>query len=70
MWLSAFFYDGANGVAQELATELEKRYPDLHVTGTHSLPFREAGEMEDPEVIERINSTFFKTDLKFCYLDS
>jgi len=52
-----FFYGGADGVAQELAIELEKRYPGLQVTGTHSPPFSEAGEMEDPEVIERINST-------------
>jgi UDP-N-acetyl-D-mannosaminuronic acid transferase (WecB/TagA/CpsF family) len=58
MWLWAFFYGGANGAAQELATELGKRYPDLHVTATHSPPFREAGEMVDLEVIERINSTF------------
>lgn len=52
-----FFYGGADGVAPELAEELERRYPGLQVAGTHSPPFRAADEREDPEVIERINST-------------
>ncbi|MEA2014064.1 MAG: WecB/TagA/CpsF family glycosyltransferase [Thermodesulfobacteriota bacterium] len=51
-----FFYGGADGVAPELAAELERRYPGLQVAGTHSPPFRPAGEMEDIEVIDKINS--------------
>lgn len=51
-----FFYGGTDGVAPELAEELKRRYPDLQVAGTHSPPFRAVGEMEDPEVIDKINS--------------
>jgi N-acetylglucosaminyldiphosphoundecaprenol N-acetyl-beta-D-mannosaminyltransferase len=51
-----FFYGGADGVAQELAVELEKRYPGLQVAGTYSPLFRAVGEMEDPEIIEKINA--------------
>lgn len=51
-----FFYGGAPGVAQELATTLEVRCPGLQVSGTHTPPFRAVGTMEDPSVIENINS--------------
>ena len=51
-----FFYGGADGVAPELAGELERRYPGLQVAGTHSPPFRAAGELEEAAVIEKINS--------------
>jgi N-acetylglucosaminyldiphosphoundecaprenol N-acetyl-beta-D-mannosaminyltransferase len=52
-----FFYGGAPGVAQELATTLKARYPGLQVAGTNSPPFRAVGEMEESTVIENINST-------------
>ena len=52
-----FFYGGAPGVAQELADELDRRYPGLAVAGTYSPLFMEDGEMEKRDIVERINST-------------
>jgi N-acetylglucosaminyldiphosphoundecaprenol N-acetyl-beta-D-mannosaminyltransferase len=51
-----FFYGGAPGVAQELATALKARYPGVQVTGTYAPPFRAVGSMEESSVIESINS--------------
>lgn len=52
-----FFYGGLDGVAEELARVLTMRYPGLQVVGSHSPPFRNVGEMEEPSVIENINAT-------------
>ena len=52
-----FFYGGADGIASKLAAELEERYPGLQVAGTYSPPFRKVGEIENTEIIERINAT-------------
>lgn len=51
-----FFYGGAPGVAQELAANLQSIYPGLKVAGTHSPPYRNVGAMEDPAVINAINT--------------
>ena len=52
-----FFYGGESGIPQKLVKELERRYPGLQVAGTYSPPLRAVGEMEEPTVIESINST-------------
>ena len=52
-----FFYGGAEGVAQHLGNELQRRYPGLAVAGAHSPPLRGFGEMEEDAVIEAINAT-------------
>ncbi|MFO7739522.1 MAG: WecB/TagA/CpsF family glycosyltransferase [Desulfatiglandaceae bacterium] len=52
-----FFYGGGPGIAKELATKLECRYPGLRVAGFHSPPIRPVGGMEERSVIEAINST-------------
>jgi len=38
--LTHFFYGGAPGVAEELQTKLEARFPGVRVVGTYCPPFR------------------------------
>jgi N-acetylglucosaminyldiphosphoundecaprenol N-acetyl-beta-D-mannosaminyltransferase len=52
-----FFYGGAPGIVDRLATRLQQKYPGLHVAGTHAPPFRPVGTVEDPRVREAINAT-------------
>lgn len=49
-----FFYGGAPGVAESLATSLQKRFR-IVVTGAYSPPFRELTEEEDKVVLDRIH---------------
>lgn len=51
-----YFYGGRQGVAQELADKLARRYPGLQVAGTHSPPFRRLTPEEDAEIVRRINA--------------
>ena len=51
-----YFYGGTDGVAKELADNLTSRYPGLQVAGWYSPPFRGIGAMEEPTVIDEINS--------------
>ncbi len=51
-----YFYGGAPGVAKELSSRMTSHYPGLCVVGSYSPPFRPAGSMEEPAVIELINS--------------
>ena len=50
-----FFYGGAPGVASELAERFARRFPQFHVAGVYSPPFRKLSENEDHEVIRFIN---------------
>ena len=52
--LSHFFFGGKPGVAQKLAENFARKYPGIHISGYESPPFRELGEPEDPQVLERI----------------
>jgi N-acetylglucosaminyldiphosphoundecaprenol N-acetyl-beta-D-mannosaminyltransferase len=52
-----FFYGGSQGVAQDLADELKRRFPNLKIAGTHAPPFRKTGDMEVSSVIESINAS-------------
>jgi N-acetylglucosaminyldiphosphoundecaprenol N-acetyl-beta-D-mannosaminyltransferase len=52
---SHFFYGGAPGVPQLLASKLQARFPGLNVVGTHSPPFSPSPAVEETAVIERIN---------------
>ena len=56
-----FFYGGANGVADELAQKLQKKYPGIEIAGTYSPPFRPLTEEEMVTVKQRIESA--RTDL-------
>jgi N-acetylglucosaminyldiphosphoundecaprenol N-acetyl-beta-D-mannosaminyltransferase len=53
-WRS-FFYGGAPGVAEVLASRLVERFPGLPVVGTYSPPFRSLTPEEDDEVVRMIN---------------
>lgn len=53
--LSAFFYGGAPGVADEVARRFRARFPGMRVAGVRSPPFRALSEVEREEDIARIN---------------
>ncbi len=50
-----FFYGGAEGVPERLATSLQRRFPGLLVAGTYSPPFRPLATEEDAQVVQMIN---------------
>ena len=50
-----YFYGGAEGVPQQLASNLQQWFPGLQVAGTYSPPFRPLTEAEDAQVVEMIN---------------
>ena len=45
-----FFYGGANGVAERLASVSQARFPGLHVAGTYCPPFRSLTDDEETDV--------------------
>lgn len=51
-----YFYGGAEGVAEQLATQLTERYPGLQVVGVECPPFRPLNEAEDQAAVDRINA--------------
>lgn len=51
-----YFYGGAEGVPEQLATRLQSRFPDMIVTGTYSPPFRALTAVEEREVVTMINA--------------
>jgi N-acetylglucosaminyldiphosphoundecaprenol N-acetyl-beta-D-mannosaminyltransferase len=52
-----YFYGGDEGVADRLAERLMARFPGLRVVGTFSPPFRPLTDIEDAEVVRRINAS-------------
>jgi N-acetylglucosaminyldiphosphoundecaprenol N-acetyl-beta-D-mannosaminyltransferase len=56
-----FFYGGAPGVAEELASRFAARYPGLAVAGVYSPPFHALTAEEDRQVVAMINSA--RTDI-------
>jgi len=52
-----FFFGGAPGVADELASRLSQRYPGLQIAGTYSPPFRPLADHEEATIIDQINET-------------
>ena len=51
-----FFYGGAPGVAETLASRLSARFPGMIVAGTHSPPFRPLTSEEDAAEVQLINA--------------
>jgi N-acetylglucosaminyldiphosphoundecaprenol N-acetyl-beta-D-mannosaminyltransferase len=51
-----FFYGGAEGVPEQLASVLQKRFPGLQVAGTFSPPFRPLTPDEDDRIVQMINA--------------
>jgi len=52
-----FFYGGAEGVPEQLAANLQRRFPGLQVAGVHSPPFRPLTSEEDEAIVRMINRT-------------
>lgn len=52
---SNFFYGDTEAVLASLASELQERFPALHVAGTFSPPFRALTAREDAESVRLIN---------------
>ena len=63
-----FFYGGSDGVAAAMRTEMEKRFPGLHVTGTCEPPFRELTPGEEQQLAEQIHAC--KPDIMWIGLGS
>lgn len=51
-----YYYGGAEGVPEELATTLEVRFPGLVTAGAYSPPFRDLTPEEDAAIIAQINA--------------
>jgi N-acetylglucosaminyldiphosphoundecaprenol N-acetyl-beta-D-mannosaminyltransferase len=51
-----FFYGGAAGVADTLASRLQSRFLGLRIAGIYSPPFRALNPAEDAAVVEQINA--------------
>jgi N-acetylglucosaminyldiphosphoundecaprenol N-acetyl-beta-D-mannosaminyltransferase len=49
-----FFYGGAPGVAEELKTRLDQRFPGLKIAGTFSPPFRPLTGEEEQTLIRQV----------------
>ena len=52
-----FFCGGKEGVAEEMAKRLKKKFPELIVCGTYTPPFRELTPEEDAAVVAQINQS-------------
>jgi N-acetylglucosaminyldiphosphoundecaprenol N-acetyl-beta-D-mannosaminyltransferase len=51
---SHFLYGGGPGVAEELKSRLEQRFPQLNIVGTFTPPFRPLNATEEGDLEERI----------------
>lgn len=51
-----FFYGGKEGVAEEMAVRLQRKFPGLEVVGTYCPPFRPLTADEDDAVVRTINA--------------
>jgi N-acetylglucosaminyldiphosphoundecaprenol N-acetyl-beta-D-mannosaminyltransferase len=49
-----FLYGGEEGVAVELRSRLEKRFPNVRIVGTYTPPFRDLDSLEEQQFIARI----------------
>ena len=52
-----FFYGGREGVAEQLKTVFETKFPGVKIVGTYCPPFRKLTEAEDSRSCEIINSS-------------
>ena len=55
--LRHFFYGGASGVANELKTRLEKRFPGIQILGTYEPPFRPLNAEEEKELARLVSES-------------
>jgi N-acetylglucosaminyldiphosphoundecaprenol N-acetyl-beta-D-mannosaminyltransferase len=66
--VSHFFYGGAPGVAEELTSKLEERFPGVRVVGTYCPPFRPLNAEEEADLTARVRET--KPDLMWVGLST
>jgi N-acetylglucosaminyldiphosphoundecaprenol N-acetyl-beta-D-mannosaminyltransferase len=52
-----FLYGASADTLALLTGDLQRRFPDAEIVGTHAPPFRRAGAGEDEAVIDRINAS-------------
>jgi N-acetylglucosaminyldiphosphoundecaprenol N-acetyl-beta-D-mannosaminyltransferase len=58
---SHFFYGGKQGIAEELAEKLTRRFPWARIAGTYTPPFRDLSISESGDLIKRIR--YLKPDI-------
>lgn len=63
-----FFYGGKEGVAEELRTELTRRFPGLQVVGTYTPPFRPLNVEEETTLRTQLEE--LKPDVLWCGLST
>ncbi len=54
---SSFYYGGAEGVAEELAAEMTRRFPGMETAGTYCPPFRPLSPTEKGDVVDILNES-------------
>jgi N-acetylglucosaminyldiphosphoundecaprenol N-acetyl-beta-D-mannosaminyltransferase len=52
-----FLYGGRNGVVEQLANELTKRFPGLKIVGTYTPPFRPLNSNEESDLAALVSET-------------
>jgi N-acetylglucosaminyldiphosphoundecaprenol N-acetyl-beta-D-mannosaminyltransferase len=52
-----YYLGGAEGVAEQLARNLQARFPGLRVAGTHCPPFRALTAAEEDELVRAVNDS-------------
>lgn len=52
-----FFYGGVPGVAEELRTQLEQRFPGIRIVGTYTPPFRRLNDAEIGDLQQMVRGT-------------
>jgi len=55
--MKSFFYGGKAGVAEQLGSTLQQRFPNFLVAGSYSPPFRAMTPDEDAEVVRMIDDS-------------
>ncbi len=56
--ISVFFYGGSEAMLNNTKPYLEHKYPKLKIAGFHSPPFRPLHNIEEKEIISKINNSF------------
>ena len=63
-----FLYGGKPGVAEELRTELMRRFPGIQIVGTYTPPFRPLNPQEEDELKSQLADS--QADILWCGLST
>jgi N-acetylglucosaminyldiphosphoundecaprenol N-acetyl-beta-D-mannosaminyltransferase len=63
-----FLYGGRPGIAEELRTELTRRYPGLQIVGTYTPPFRPLNAEEEEDLRAQLAAS--QADILWCGLST